>query len=104
MSLAGEAVVSIWHGIAPEGRDAFYAWHVHEHMPERVGIPGFLRGRRYIAERGGPEFFTLYEASTVEVLGGSGRFDGATGTGTLQPKYAEGYRGSYTYEFQITTP
>jgi hypothetical protein len=70
MSLAGDAVVAIWNGIAPEGRDAFYDWHVHEHMPERVGIPGFLRGRRYIAEWGSPEFFTLYEAASIEVLSG----------------------------------
>lgn len=68
MSLAGEAVVSIWHDIAEAGRDQFYWWHLHEHMPERVGIAGFLRGRRYIAEEGQPEFFTLYEAQTLEVL------------------------------------
>src|SRR6201999_3863034 len=47
--LAGEAVVAIWNGIAPEARDAFHDWHINEHMPERVGIPGFRRGRRYIA-------------------------------------------------------
>jgi len=38
--------------------------------PERVGIPGFLRGRRYIAVRGAPEFFTLYEATRTDVLAG----------------------------------
>lgn len=70
MSLAGEGTVSIWHDIAPDGREDFYAWHTHEHMPERVGIPGFRRGRRYIAVRGEPEFFTLYEAATLETLGG----------------------------------
>jgi len=71
--LAGEAVVAIWNGIAPEGRDEFYAWHLHEHMPERVGIPGFLRGRRYVAATADtqPEFFTLYEADTLQVLQGS---------------------------------
>lgn len=71
--LAGEAVVAIWNGITPEGRDEFYAWHLHEHMPERAGIPGFRRGRRYIAtsERTTPEFFTLYEAETLQVLQGS---------------------------------
>src|ERR1035437_9690447 len=71
--LAGEAVVAIWNGIAPEGRAAFYDWHLHEHMPERVGIPGFLRGRRYVAidPATHPEFFTLYEATTMQVLQGS---------------------------------
>lgn len=39
-------------------------------MPERVGIPGFVRGRRYIAERGSPEFFNFYEAVSIETLGG----------------------------------
>ena len=56
MSLAGQAVVAIWNGIAPEGRTEFYEWHNREHMPERVGIPGFRRGRRYIAKYGTPEY------------------------------------------------
>lgn len=70
MSLAGEAAVAIWHDIAPEGRDEFYAWHGQEHMPERVGIPGFQRGRRYVAIEAELEFFNLYEALSVEVLKG----------------------------------
>ncbi len=71
--LAGEAVVAIWNGIAPEAREQFYDWHTNEHMPERVGIPGFRRGRRYIAADAetAPEFFTLYEADTMQVLQGS---------------------------------
>ncbi len=68
MSLAGEGAVAIWHDIAPEGRDEFYAWHGWEHMPERVGIPGFLRGRRYVAIEADLEFFNLYEALSVETL------------------------------------
>ena len=70
MSLAGQAVVAIWNGIAEEGRTEFYEWHNREHMPERVGIPGFRRGRRYVAKYGHPEFFTLYEADSAEVLVG----------------------------------
>jgi hypothetical protein len=70
MSLAGEGAVAIWHDIAPEGRGEFYAWHGQEHMPERVGIPGFLRGRRYVAIEASLEFFNLYEALSVETLKG----------------------------------
>lgn len=40
----------------------------------------------------------------VEVLGGRGKFEGASGTGSLHRTYLEGDRGSYTYEFKITTP
>ncbi len=68
MSLAGEGAVAIWHDIAPEGREEFYAWHGREHMPERVGIPGFLRGRRYATIEADLEFFNLYEALSVETL------------------------------------
>ena len=64
MSLAGTGAVAIWHDIAPEGRSEFYAWHGREHMPERTGIAGFLRGRRYVAIAGQPEFFNLYETDS----------------------------------------
>ena len=71
MSLAGEGAVAIWHDIAPEGRDFFYAWHGQEHMPERVGIPGFLRGRRYVGLDARLEYFNLYETTGLDVLQGS---------------------------------
>ncbi len=70
MSLAGTGVVAIWHDLLPDAKQDFYEWHNREHMPERVGIPGFRRGRRYIAVSGEPEFFNLYEADSPEVLGG----------------------------------
>ena len=70
MSLAGMGVVAIWHDLLPEAGAEFREWHNREHMPERVGIPGFRRGRRYVAVTGAPEFFNLYEADSPEVLGG----------------------------------
>jgi hypothetical protein len=70
MSLLGKAAVTIWQDAPAEARGDYYAWHNGEHMPERVGIPGFLRGRRYIALEGEPQFFTLYEAADMAVLAG----------------------------------
>lgn len=70
MSLAGMGVVAIWHDLLPQAKDEFYEWHNREHMPERVGISGFRRGRRYVAVSGAPEFFNLYEADSPEVLAG----------------------------------
>lgn len=70
MGLSGLGVVAIWHDLLPEAKDNFYEWHAREHMPERAGIPGFRRGRRYIALQGAPEFFNLYEADSPEVLVG----------------------------------
>ncbi len=69
--LAGEAFVAIWHDIAPEGLEIFYEWHHREHMPERLGIPGFRRGRRYLRVDGaGQDYFNLYEVDCFEVLVG----------------------------------
>lgn len=70
MALAGTGAVAIWHDITPEGRDEFYNWHGREHMPERVAIPGFLRGRRYIAFDADLEYFNLYEAKEPDILTG----------------------------------
>ena len=65
--LAGRGAITIWQDVRPEARADFFAWHNGEHIPERVGIPGFLRGRRYGALAGSPEFFTLYETAGPEV-------------------------------------
>ena len=68
--LAGKAFVAIWHDVVPEGKAEFSAWHTRQHMPERLGVTGFLRGRRYLAEHGTPEYFNLYETTTTAVLAG----------------------------------
>ncbi len=44
------------------------------------------------------------KGAMVKVLGGSGSFKGATGTGSVKRKFVKGNRGSYEYEFKITTP
>lgn len=64
----GGGAIAIWHDIADHGLQDFYEWHNREHVPERVAIEGFLRGRRYIAAVGGPKFFTLYNVRDLAVL------------------------------------
>lgn len=56
-----------WHDIA-EGDEDYNHWHAFEHMRERVGIPGFHRGRRYRATDGGPEYFNMYETEMPATL------------------------------------
>ena len=68
MALAGRGVLAIWNGIADEAEADFVAWHVREHIPERVAVPGFLRGRRYVAEAGAPRYFNFYETERPETL------------------------------------
>lgn len=55
-------VLAIWNDIDEDAEAEFQNWHVREHMPERVGLPGFLRGQRYVAVEASPKYFNFYEA------------------------------------------
>jgi len=68
MALAGRAAVIVWNDITAEGRDDFFEWHARQHMPERINLPGFNRGRRCIAADASVEFLTLYEVDDEHVL------------------------------------
>jgi hypothetical protein len=71
MSLPGEAFLAVWNDVPPEIEDEFNVWYMREHMAERVAVPGFLGGRRYIAwERNFHRYFALYPTRTLGVLNG----------------------------------
>jgi len=68
MALLGNGAMVFWHDVSA-GSDADYQdWHAHEHLAERVGIPGFQRGRRYVAVDGAPRYFIMYEVDALAVL------------------------------------
>lgn len=69
--LAGKAVMINWSDVAPEHRPAYYAWHSREHMVGRVAIPGYQRGRRYLAARAQRDFLVLYEVDDLAVVTGA---------------------------------
>ncbi len=68
MAMLGQAVLAFWHDVTPEGREEFDHWHVREHVPERLAVPGFLRFRRYEAVRGPAAYFYYYETESVATL------------------------------------
>ncbi|MGQ0546779.1 MAG: fumarylacetoacetate hydrolase family protein [Betaproteobacteria bacterium] len=68
--LVGEAAIAIWCHIDAARRGEHDAWHSGEHLPERLGIPGFLRGRRCRAadEAVTWPYFILYEVRDASVM------------------------------------
>lgn len=68
MALFGSSALAMWWDIAPGVRADFEHWHSHEHFPERLAIPGFLRASRWSSADGGEGFFVLYELQGHEVL------------------------------------
>ena len=69
--LLGRGIMINWNNVAPEHRAVYDAWHCGEHMAGRLKIPGFLRGRRYIAVGARRNFLTMYEVEDLAVLTGA---------------------------------
>jgi hypothetical protein len=68
MPLLGSAAVAMWWDVDPALRAEFEDWHSHEHFPERLRIPGFLRGSRWASVSGDDGFFVMYELEAYETL------------------------------------
>jgi hypothetical protein len=61
-------ILAIFNNVAP-GREAeFEEWFQHEHLAERIAVPGFLLGRRHEAVAGEPRYFNFYLTTSVAVL------------------------------------
>ncbi|MGH7300443.1 MAG: hypothetical protein ACREJE_08530 [Candidatus Rokuibacteriota bacterium] len=68
MTMVGQGVLAFWHDVAPGGDAEFDHWHLREHIPERVDVPGFLRARRYVTLGGPPKYFYFYETESLDTL------------------------------------
>ena len=61
-------ILAIFNNVAP-GREAeFEEWFQHEHLAERIAVPGFLLGRRHEAVSGEPRYFNFYLTQSAMVL------------------------------------
>ena len=68
--MLGSAAIAIWCQIDAALRAEHDAWHSGEHLPERLAIPGFLRGRRCRSADEGAAwpYFILYEVRDASVM------------------------------------
>ncbi|MGA7429322.1 MAG: hypothetical protein WBD33_21430 [Xanthobacteraceae bacterium] len=61
-------ILAIFNNVAI-GREAeFEEWFQHEHLAERMAVPGFLLGRRYEAVSGQPRYFNFYLTQSAETF------------------------------------
>jgi hypothetical protein len=68
MALCGSGAMILYYDIAPNAIEDHDDWHSHEHFPERLSIPGFLRASRWVAAAGSPRYLVMYEVADVQVL------------------------------------
>jgi len=68
MPLLGTAAMLLSFDVAAEAVAEHDDWHTQEHLPERLSIPGFLRGSRWIGTQGQPRYLVLYEVAALATL------------------------------------
>lgn len=71
---APTAFLALWNSISsPALQPEYESWHTFEHVPERVGLPGFIEARRYRSVAGPdakspPDYFTCYWLKDINSL------------------------------------
>jgi hypothetical protein len=68
MPLLGQAAMLLSFDVVEHAIAEHDDWHTHEHLQERLSIPGFLRGTRWVALRGQPRYFVMYEVESLATL------------------------------------
>jgi hypothetical protein len=68
VALLGSAAMLLWFDIVPEHIPEHDEWHTREHLPERVGIPGFIRSQRWVSPSSSPRYLVVHEVRDIDVL------------------------------------
>jgi hypothetical protein len=107
-ALLGRAILAFWSDIDPKHEAEFNDWYTNQHLPERVGVPGFLRGRRYVKvtdSRTVQKYFTLYETESLATLSSAPyleRLDNPTPwTQQMTPLFENSNRAAYTIRASV---
>jgi hypothetical protein len=64
----GRGVMAVWNDLEAGHEAEFELWYRRQHVPERLGQPGFLEARRYVADRGSPRYCAFYWLESVAAL------------------------------------
>lgn len=67
-AIGNRGVLAIWHVCTPGSEEDYQNWYLHEHLPERMDVPGFLFGRRSETVSGTPRSFITYVTETADTL------------------------------------
>lgn len=61
-----DAVMAVWGDVGAKPEPEFNEWYHREHVPERVGMPGWRSGRRYRrVDRGRHRYLAVYEVDSI---------------------------------------
>jgi hypothetical protein len=61
-------ILAVWNDRTEASKRDYERWYMHEHIPERLAVPGFRTARRWEAIAADRAFFTYYEVDSPGVL------------------------------------
>ncbi len=93
MPLPGSGAMLLTFDVAAEAIAEHDDWHTHEHLPERLAIPGFLRGTRWVVTGGAPHYMVLYEVERPETLASAAYLERLNDPSPWTRKIMPFYRG-----------
>ena len=67
-SAKGKGFLLVLMDCPPYLEDEFNAWYDTEHIPERLAVPGFETGLRFVCITGAPRYLAMYDLARPEVL------------------------------------
>lgn len=93
MPLLGKAAMLLSFDVVASAIPEHDQWHTHEHLPERLSIPGFVRGTRWVALRGQPRYFVMYEVEQLATLSSDAYLERLNNPSPWTSKIMPFYRG-----------
>ena len=93
MPLLGSAAMLLSFDIEASAIEEHDRWHSHEHLPERLSIPGFLRGTRWVATGPGPRYMVLYEVESLATLASAAYLERLNNPSPWTTRMMPHYRG-----------
>jgi hypothetical protein len=66
--MANKGFLLVLMQVPPAFEEEFNAWYDTEHVPERLAIPGFETGLRFVCLDGAPKYLAMYDLAGPDVL------------------------------------
>jgi hypothetical protein len=66
--MASKGFLLVLMDCPPAFEEEFNAWYDAEHVPERVAVPGFETGLRFVCLSGTPRYLAMYDLASFDVL------------------------------------
>ena len=61
-------LIAVWLHVPPHREEEFHAWYELEHIPQVVGLEGFVSGRRYYCDLHGFELGALAQSVGMDYI------------------------------------